>query len=119
VRYAARVNGLDALAITKLDVLDDLDEIRICTAYRWRGEPLKEFPADLNVVAACEPVYETLPGWKTSTKGVRVLEDLPARARAYIARLEEASQVRAAIVSTGSDRDETIFTGHVLEAGRE
>jgi adenylosuccinate synthase len=114
VRYATRVNGLDALALTKLDVLDDLDEIRICTAYRWRGEELREFPADLNIVATCEPVYETLPGWKTSTKGVRTVADLPRQARAYIARLEEASQARAAIVSTGSDRDDTIFTGHVL-----
>jgi len=115
VRYAARVNGLDALAITKLDVLDDLDEIRICTAYRWRGQDLREFPSDLNIVTTCEPVYETLPGWKASTKGVRAMADLPTAARAYLARLEETSHVRAAIVSTGSDRDDTIFTGHVLE----
>jgi adenylosuccinate synthase len=109
VRYAARINGLDALALTKLDVLDDLDEIKICTGYRWRGDVLDEFPSDLAVLATCEAVYETLPGWKRSTRGVRSLADLPREARAYIARLEEASRVRAAIVSTGSDRDDTIF----------
>jgi adenylosuccinate synthase len=109
VRYAARINGLDALALTKLDVLDDLDEIKICTGYRWRGDILDEFPSDLAVLATCDAVYETLPGWKRSTRGVRSLADLPREARAYIARLEEASRVRAAIVSTGSDRDDTIF----------
>jgi adenylosuccinate synthase len=109
VRYAARINGLDALALTKLDVLDDLDEIRICTGYRCRGGVIEEFPADLSLLAGCEPVYETMPGWKRSTRGVRSLADLPREARAYIARLEEASRVRAAIVSTGSDRDDTIF----------
>jgi len=109
VRYAARINGLDAMALTKLDVLDDLDEIRICTAYRYRGEMIEEFPSDLSVVAGSEPVYETVPGWKRSTRGMRSLADLPREARAYIGRLEEVSRVRAAIVSTGSDRDETIF----------
>jgi adenylosuccinate synthase len=108
VRYAVRINGLDALALTKLDVLDDLDEINICTAYRHRGETLSEFPADLRVLAGCEPVYETLRGWKTTTRGRRAFTDLPPAARAYIARLEELTHAPAAIVSTGSDRDETI-----------
>jgi adenylosuccinate synthase len=109
VRYAVRINGLDALALTKLDVLDDLDEIKICTAYRWHGETIEEFPADLSIVASSEPVYETLPGWRQATRGARAMADLPREARAYIARLEEASRVRAALVSTGSDRDDTIF----------
>jgi adenylosuccinate synthase len=109
VRYAARINGLDALALTKLDVLDDLDEIRICTAYRCGGEVLDELPADIEVLARCEPVYETMRGWKRPTRGARTLEQLPAEARAYVARLEETSHVRAALVSTGSDRDDTIF----------
>jgi adenylosuccinate synthase len=109
VRYAVRINGLDALALTKLDVLDDLDEIKICTAYRCRGETFDEFPSDLSVLAGCEPVYETMPGWKRTTRGTRSLADLPREARAYVARLEEASRARAAIVSTGSDRDDTIF----------
>ncbi len=108
VRYAVRINGLDGLALTKLDVLDDLDEIKICTAYRWRGEVLDEFPSDLSVLASCEAVYESAPGWKRSTRGVRSLADLPREARAYVARLQEVSKVRAAIVSTGSDREDTI-----------
>jgi len=108
VRYAARVNGLDALAITKLDVLDGLDELAICTAYRCRGEVIREMPGDLGVLAACEPVYETMPGWRQPTRGMKHFKDLPAEARAYIGRLEEVSGVPAAIVSTGSERDHTI-----------
>ncbi len=118
VRYAARLNGLDALALTKLDVLDDLDEIKICTAYRWRGETLTEFPSDLSILAACEPVYETAPGWKRPTRGARAIEDLPRAAREYVTRLEDASHVRAAIISTGSDRDDTIFAENGILAGR-
>ncbi len=110
VRYAARINGLDALALTKLDVLDGLDEIKICTAYRCGGNVFDEFPADVSVLATCEPIYDTLPGWKGPTRGVRSFADLPREARAYVERLEEASRVRAAIVSTGSDRDDTLFT---------
>ncbi|HLU39421.1 MAG TPA: adenylosuccinate synthase [Planctomycetota bacterium] len=109
VRFAARVNGLDALAITKLDVLDGLDTVEICTAYRCGDRVLTEFPADLKLLASCEPVYETMPGWKTPTRGVTRDEDLPAEARAYIARLEEITGVPAGILSTGSDREETII----------
>jgi adenylosuccinate synthase len=108
VRYAARVNGLDALAITKLDVLDGMDELAICTAYRCRGEVIREMPGDLGVLAACEPVYDTMPGWRQPTRGMRRFNDLPAEARAYIGKLEEVSGVPAAIVSTGSERDHTI-----------
>ena len=108
VRYGVRINGLDALALTKLDVLDGLDQIEVCTAYRCGGRTLTEFPSDITQLAACEPVYETLPGWKTPTKGARRFADLPDGARRYIARLEEVSGVPAAIVSTGSERDDTI-----------
>jgi len=108
VRYAARINGLDALAVTKLDVLDGLEELQICTAYRVGGRTVTEFPADLSASGPCEPVYETLPGWSEPTRGARTFEELPAEARRYVARLEEVSGVPAAIVSTGSDRDETI-----------
>jgi adenylosuccinate synthase len=109
VRYACRVNGLDALALTKLDVLDGLPEMQVCTAYRCRGAVLDEMPGDLAQLAACEPVYETLPGWSKPTRGVRNYDELPKNARAYIARLEEVTGVPATIVSTGSGRDETIF----------
>src|SRR5436309_6212654 len=108
IRYSVRINGLDALALTKLDVLDGLDQIEVCTAYRCGGRTLNEFPSDITQLAACEPVYETLPGWQTPTKGARRFADLPEGARRYIARLEEISGVPTAIVSTGSERDDTI-----------
>ena len=104
VRYAARVNGLDALAITKLDVLDGLEELQICTAYRCGSETLTEMPGDIAQLAACEPIYETLPGWSRPTRGITRFEDLPAEAQRYIKRLEETSGVPASIVSTGSER---------------
>jgi adenylosuccinate synthase len=117
VRYAARVNGLDALAITKLDVLDGLDEIRVCTAYRCGGRTLEDLPGDLGQLAACEPVYERLQGWSAPTRGVRRFAELPAAARAYIAFLEQASGVPAALLSTGSDREDTIVRDDSILAG--
>jgi adenylosuccinate synthase len=115
VRYGVRINGLDALALTKLDVLDGLERIDICTAYRCGSRILTEFPSDINQLAACHPVYESMPGWSTPSKGVRRFEDLPHNARRYIARLEEVSGVPAALVSTGSERDDTIFREDVLK----
>jgi adenylosuccinate synthase len=114
VRYGARINGLDALALTKLDVLDGLETIEICTAYRCGSQTLTEFPSDLSQLAACEPVYESMPGWSMPSKGVRSFAELPAAARRYIARLEEVSGVRAAIVSTGSERDDAILRDELL-----
>ena len=108
VRYSARINGLDALALTKLDVLDGLSEVHLCTGYKTASGVITEFPADLRVLAAAEPVYETLPGWTTPTKGATRVEQLPPEARKYIERLEEVSGVRCGIISTGSDRAETI-----------
>jgi adenylosuccinate synthase len=113
-RYGARINGLDALALTKLDVLDRLEQIDICTAYTLGGRTLTEFPSDVGQLAACQPVYESMPGWTTPTAGVRRFEDLPENARRYIARLEEVSGVPAAIISTGSERDDTIVRQDVL-----
>jgi adenylosuccinate synthase len=116
VRYSARINGLDALALTKLDVLDGLDEVSICTSYRLGRRSVTEFPADLATAGPCEAVYETMPGWKEPTRGARTFDELPREARRYIARLEEVSGVPIAIVSTGSDREETIIrTGSVAE----
>ena len=115
VRYSARINGLDALALTKLDVLDGLDRIDICTAYRCGGRTLTDFPSDITQLAACEPVYETMPGWGAPTKGLRRFAELPDEARRYVARLEEVSGVPAAIVSTGSERDDTIIREDVVK----
>ena len=113
-RYGVRINGLDALALTKLDVLDGLDTIDVCTAYRCGGRTLTEMPSDLGQLAACEPVYESLPGWSTPTKGVRRFEDLPDNAARYVARLEAITGVPAAIVSTGSERNDTIIREELL-----
>jgi len=109
VRYSARINGLDALALTKLDVLDGLPEVLLCTGYRTPHGVVTEFPANLRTLASAEPVYETLPGWSAPTKGATRMEELPSEARQYIQRLEEVSGVPCAIVSTGSDRAETIL----------
>jgi len=109
VRYAARVNGLDALAITKLDVLDGLEELEICTAYKCGAETLTEMPGDTAQLAACQPIYEKMAGWKQPTRGVTNYDDLPTEAKAYIRKLEETSGVSAAIISTGSERDHTII----------
>ncbi|HZP49090.1 MAG TPA: adenylosuccinate synthase [Vicinamibacterales bacterium] len=113
-RYAARINGLDALALTKLDVLDGVGEIAICTAYRCDGRTITDFPPDPRQLAQCTPVYETMPGWTAPTRGVRAFGQLPDAAKRYIARLEEVSGVPAAIVSTGSERDDTIFRNEIL-----
>ncbi|HEY3380864.1 MAG TPA: adenylosuccinate synthase [Vicinamibacterales bacterium] len=109
VRYAARVNGLDAIALTKLDVLDGLKEIEVCTSYQCGDRRLTEFPSDVRQLANCRPVYERLPGWTRPTGGARSYADLPAEARAYVARLEEVTGVPVAIISTGSDRDDTVL----------
>jgi adenylosuccinate synthase len=109
VRYAARINGLDALAITKMDVLDGMDEIPICTAYRYRGRVIAEFPGDIAQLSVCEPVYESMPGWSQPTRGVRAFDELPVDARNYIARLEQVTGVPAAVISTGSEREDTII----------
>jgi adenylosuccinate synthase len=108
VRYSARVNGLDAVALTKLDVLDGLPEVLICTGYKTSAGTMSEFPADLHMLSGAEPIYERMPGWSSPTKGITQFEQLPADAQRYVKRLEEVSGVDCAIISTGSDRRETI-----------
>ncbi len=108
VRYAARVNGIGALALTKLDVLDGIEQIHVAVAYRIDGQEVREFPATLPAAGSVEPIYESWPGWTAPTKGARSYDALPAEAQRYIARLEEVSGVPVGLVSTGSDRDETI-----------
>jgi adenylosuccinate synthase len=116
VRYSARINGLDALALTKLDVLDGLPEVLLCTGYKTATGTMSEFPADLRLLTNAEPVYETMPGWSAATKGVTTVEQLPREARQYIARLEAVSGVPCAIISTGSDRAETIVRSESVVA---
>jgi adenylosuccinate synthase len=117
VRYAVRINGIDALALTKLDVLDGLESIDICTGYKVGDREVPEYPADQATAATCKPVYETWPGWQTPTRGVTDYGRLPAEAQRYVARLEEVSGVPAAIISTGSDRSETIVRRDSVAAG--
>ena len=109
VRYAARINGLDSIALTKLDVLDGIEEIKVCTGYKYKGSVVTEWPADLNVLAKCEPVYETLPGWSRPSSGMTRFDDLPREAQRYIAFLEDVGGVPVSIVSTGSGRQDTII----------
>jgi adenylosuccinate synthase len=108
VRYATRVNGLSSLVLTKLDVLSGLKKVRICNGYRYKGKLLKEFPADLGILAACKPVYQDMPGWDEDIKGVTNLEDLPVKARRYIDRIERLTGVPCELISTGQSRDEMI-----------
>jgi len=107
-RYAARVNGLTGLAVTKLDVLDTLPEISIATAYRTPVGEAREFPADTWQVGEAEPIYETLPGWEASTGEARTLADLPAAARRYLDRIEELTETPVQLVSVGSRRRQII-----------
>lgn len=106
--FAVQVNGIDSLAVTKLDVLDTLKEIKICVAYRYRGKEVTAFPAEMVVLEQCEPVYETLPGWQQSTSAVRRYSDLPENARAYLEEIRKLTGTEIALVSVGSGREQTI-----------
>lgn len=109
VRHSAAFNGADELALMLLDVLSDLDELKVCTAYDLDGAKLDRFPGDSFLLTRCQPIYETLPGWKQDVCGIRRLGDLPAAARRYIDRLAEVIGLPVSIVSVGPDRAQTIF----------
>jgi adenylosuccinate synthase len=108
MRYAARVNGFDTVALTKLDVLDQMETIKICIGYKWRGDLISEFPGEETVLWEAEPVYEEVSGWMTSTQGIRHEAELPAKARRYLERIEELLEVPLGLISTGAVRDDTI-----------
>ncbi|MCP4694585.1 MAG: adenylosuccinate synthase [Desulfobacterales bacterium] len=109
LRNAVRLNGLTGVVVTKLDVLDGLETLEICTGYEYKGAVLKDFPASLNVLAECKPVYETLPGWPEDITGAREMAALPQKTRDYLKRLEELIEVPIQFVSVGPGRDETII----------
>jgi adenylosuccinate synthase len=111
VRYAARVNGLTGLAVTKLDVLDGFEEIPVCTDYQLDGSACEELPAEVESLGRVEPRYEKLAGWNRPTGGARKLADLPKEARSYLDRLEALSGVPVRYVSVGTRRDQIIETG--------
>ena len=108
-RYAVRINGLDCLAITKLDVLDELAEIQVCVAYEVDGTTCHHFPTNASTFAQCKPIYKTLPGWQQPTTNCRNLQDLPKQALDYLKFLAELMEVPIAIVSIGASRDQTII----------
>lgn len=109
VKYAAMLNSLDYLAITRLDILDDLDTIKICTGYRYNGQLLPEYPASLEVLEQVEPVYEDMPGWKTDISACKTYDELPEAARKYVERISELVGVPLGIVSVGPNRSQTII----------
>jgi adenylosuccinate synthase len=109
IRHAVRVNGMRSVAITKLDVLDTLDELKICVGYKYKGKLYEEMPSELAVLEKGVPQYITMPGWKQTTIGVTKYGDLPKRARTYVEKLCKLCGVKPAIISTGARRDETIL----------
>lgn len=114
VRYAAMLNSLDYLAITRLDILDGLDTINICKGYMYKGIELKEYPESLNILQDVEPVYEELPGWKTDISGCKTYDELPENARYYVERISQLVGVPLGIVSVGPDRSQTIVLHDVF-----
>lgn len=107
LREAVRINGMTGLAITKLDVLNELETIKLCTAYSHRGEFLEDFPQDLEVFRECHPVYEEMEGWKSDISSATALDQLPAQARRYLEKLEEVVGCPIVLVSVGPRRDQT------------
>jgi len=108
IREAVRLNGMTGLAVTKLDVLNELDSIKVCTAYSYKGQLLEEFPRDADILQECKPVYEEFDGWQSDICDAKSMADLPAEAKAYLAKLEELAGCPVALVSVGPRRDQTI-----------
>ena len=115
LRRSNMINSVSGLCITKLDVLDGLDTLRLCVGYRTGNEERLTPPIGAEAFATCEPIYEDMPGWKESTVGVRNYDELPANARAYLKRIEEVVKVPVDIISTGADRKDTIILRHPFE----
>jgi adenylosuccinate synthase len=118
VRNATRINGLSSLAVTKLDVLDGCEELKVCTGYRHAGKVYKEMPSDLELLSGCEPIYDVMRGWTTGTTGVTSYRGLPAEAKRYLGRIEELVGCRIDMISTGSKRSETIMLRNPLKPVR-
>ncbi|HEX29127.1 TPA: adenylosuccinate synthase [Candidatus Poribacteria bacterium] len=108
LRYAARINGFTRLAITKLDVLDAFDKIKVCVAYEYNGSKLTDFPSSLSVLSKCKPIYEDLPGWRSPIGGIKTLKDMPPNARRYLDYISERLETPISIVSVGPERNQTI-----------
>ena len=112
LKRSVQINGVSGMCLTKLDVLDGLDSLKLCTGYKLNGKTVDIFPVGAEEAAACEPIYEEMPGWSETTVGAKTLDALPANARAYIKRIEELVGVPIDMISTGPDREETIVLRH-------
>ncbi|WP_024902943.1 adenylosuccinate synthetase, partial [Robbsia andropogonis] len=112
LKRSIQINGISGLCITKLDVLDSLDEVKLCTGYTVDGQTVDLLPTGAAAVKACEPVYETFPGWKSSTIGITQWDKLPKQAQDYLSRVQALAGTPIHMVSTGPDRDETILLEH-------
>jgi adenylosuccinate synthase len=115
LKRSVQINGVSGMCLTKLDVLDGLESLKLCTGYKLDGRSVDIFPAGAEDAARCEPVYEEMPGWKESTVGAKSMDALPANARAYIQRIEDLVGVPIDMVSTGPDREETIVLRHPFQ----
>ncbi len=113
-RFSASINGFSGVAITRLDVLDTFDSIKLCTSYKVNGDVIDQFPSSLAVLERCQPVYEELPGWQSPTSNLRCFEELPKHAQSYIRRLEELTDCPVDIVSVGPKREQTIMVRPIL-----
>ena len=114
IKHAVYVNGLNSIAITRLDILDELDTIKVCVAYKYNDKILNGYPADLSILEKVEPIYEEFEGWKTSTQHIREYYKLPENTKKYLKRLSEIIKTDISIVSVGADRDETIICKNIF-----
>ena len=112
--FSAQVNGFTSIALTRLDVLDTLDSIKICTGYKLNSDIIKDFPSDIATLDKCQPIYEELPGWQTPISDIRDQKKLPFQARHYIARLEELLSCPVSIISVGASRDQAIVAKQTI-----
>ncbi len=115
LKRSIQINGISGLCVTKLDVLDGLETLRICVGYKIDGQVSDILPVGAETLSSCEPIYEELPGWKDSTVGVKTVDGLPVNAQAYLQRMEQLCEVPIDIISTGPDREETIVKRHPFE----
>ena len=115
-RYGVHLNGIDALILTKIDVLDGFKTIKVCTGYKYKGKTFSDMPADPEILGNCEPVYTEFDGWSESTVGIREYDRLPDNARRYIDQLSMLLETPFMMISTGPDREQTILLGSLFKS---
>ena len=115
VNYAVRINGMDSMVLTKIDVLSDFEKIKICTSYKYNGDTIKEFPINIETLQNCIPIYEEMEGWKGDVSQITKYENLPKQLKAYISRIEELVKTKVVIISVGPKRSQTIIREKVFK----